>query len=449
LLRGLSVIRRWEDRRVMSRCRLALLVACAVVALPLAGCSDRWNAGPLHYVDNEALTKEIKGKTSLAGKPVFQGKIRKALADVFGESPQRIKVPAGSGLREGGLYLATYMQEGAGPQTKYYRLYQDPSITTPAKIAGTEAAGLKPQAGGYALYRRNCLHCHGVSGAGDGPTAPFLYPPPRDYRRGIFKFTSTPYMKPPHRNDLRRTITEGLHGTSMPAFAPLMTGPEIEQVIDYVMFLSMRGQTELALIEEAAIADETDAGALSDEVVKTVVQGVLDNWKVAQTTVVNPPSPRTPSTPLSVLRGRDLFLKSDCKDCHGTLALGDGTSFVSQDIFNDVVFGGNPSERQARIPAKVKDTWELKLDEWGNPLRPANLNLGRYKGGRRPLDLYWRIAKGINGAQMPGHFPSIDDKQIWDLVNFVLALPYEPELLRDAPAVAASPALASSAVARP
>ena len=49
----------------------------------------------------------------------------------------------------------------------------------------------RPQEGGYAIYRKNCLHCHGVSGAGDGPTAPFLYPLPRDYRKGIFKFTST------------------------------------------------------------------------------------------------------------------------------------------------------------------------------------------------------------------------------------------------------------------
>jgi mono/diheme cytochrome c family protein len=54
-----------------------------------------------------------------------------------------------------------------------------------------------------------------------------------------------------------------------------------------------------------------------------------------------------------------------------------------------------------------------------------------YKGGRRPIDLYWRIAKGITGAQMPAHYPGIDHDQIWDLVNFVLALPYQPELLEE------------------
>ncbi len=75
------------------------------------------------------------------------------------------------------------------------------------------------------------------------------------------------------------------------------------------------------------------------------------------------------------------------------------------------------------------------------------MNRGVYKGGRRPLDIYWRIAKGINGAQMPGHFGAIDEKQMWDLVNFVLALPYEPELLTDAPPVPTAAAAATTAAA--
>ena len=86
---------------------------------------------------------------------------------------------------------------------------------------------------------------------------------------------------------------------------------------------------------------------------------------------------------------------------------------------------------------KLLDAWKKgSLDDWGNPLRPANLNRGMYKGGRRPIDLYWRIAKGINGAKMPAHFPTLQPPQIWDLVNFVLALPYDPGLL-DGPDVPA------------
>jgi mono/diheme cytochrome c family protein len=448
----------------MPRVGLALAIACVSLALSLTGCSDLYNAGPLEYVENEAMTKEVQGgKASLAKSPFFQKKVRAALKRLYGDSPQHIKVPVGSGLPLGGLYLASYVQQGDGANAKYFPLYEDRAVDSPTRASHGEYPSAKPQAGGYSLYRRNCLHCHGVSGAGDGPTAPFLYPTPRDYRKGIFKFTSTPSGKPPARSDLRRTISNGLHGTSMPAFHSLMTPAEIEQVIDYVIFLAMRGETETLLIEEAFTSDEKDPNALSDEVVNDVVKnGVFNKWNLADSQQVNPPSPRTPPSRESIFRGRNLFLgrtteKLECAGCHGQLGMGDGPSFVSQDLFNEVVFGGNPSEREARLEAhlaslpkdqseKLRTLWNAKPDDWGNPLRPANLNRGVYKGGRRPLDIFWRIAKGINGAQMPAHYPSpLDDKKVWDLVNFVLALPYEPELLRDVPPAAEAPAALTAA----
>jgi mono/diheme cytochrome c family protein len=225
----------------------------------------------------------------------------------------------------------------------------------------------------------------------------------------------------------------------MPSFEALLTDEEIAEVLDYVVFLTNRGETELALIEEGFLADESDPDAIAGDVVKDLVDGVFKKWIDAPETVVNPPIPRTPSSRESILRGRELFLgktkeKLECAGCHGPKAMGDGPSFVSQDVFNHVVFGGDPSERQKRIDEldpKTKELWGQKLDEWGNPLRPANLNRGVYKGGRRPLDIYWRIAKGITGAQMPAHYPTINHEQIWDLVNFVLALPYQPHLLRE------------------
>jgi mono/diheme cytochrome c family protein len=429
---------------VISRSRLGLMIGCLGLTLSTLGCSDAFNAGPLEYVESEALTTDLPGKANLAGKSALQAKVRQGLAGLFGENPQRIKVPEGAPLLDGGIYLANYRLVGEGEDARPKPIYR------PLPDGSPDFSN--PQEGGFALYRRNCLHCHGVSGAGDGPTSPFLYPAPRDYRKGIFKFTSTPSGARPHRDDLRRTIKNGLHGTSMPAFDALLSADELEQVIDYVVFLSVRGETELGLIEEAAISDEKDPNTLSADILKEVATGVFNKWKLAQTQVLNPPIPRTPSSLASILRGRELFLgrtseKLECSGCHGALALGNGASFVDQDVFNDVVFGGNPSERAARVeqlPDAVKTLWKQKPDEWGNPLRPANLQRGIYKGGRRPLDLYWRLAKGINGAQMPAHYPTVNEQKIWDLVNFVLALPYQPELLTDPSSIVEAPAIAST-----
>ena len=142
----------------------------------------------------------------------------------------------------------------------------------------------------------------------------------------------------------------------MPAFESLMSDDEMEQVIDYVIFLSIRGETELSLIDEGMISDENDVQALSLDVARDIALSVFSKWKTAQTAAVNPPSPRSSPTRESVLRGRELFLgktaeKLDCTGCHGALARGDGPTFVSQDVFNTVVFGGNPSEREDRLKA--------------------------------------------------------------------------------------------------
>ena len=161
-----------------SRFRLTWIVGA--VALLLAGCGDAYNAGPLSYVENERLAVELKGR------PKLQAKVRTALATLYGADPQHIQVPEGSGLRDGG-HLPGQLRAGRGEGGRRSSCRSSTRGST-RRASRTEYR----QAGGYALYRLHCLHCHGVSGAGDGPTAPFLYPRPRDYRKGLFKFTSTP-----------------------------------------------------------------------------------------------------------------------------------------------------------------------------------------------------------------------------------------------------------------
>lgn len=404
--------------------RFRLILVAGTFAL--AGCSDSFNAGPMKYVENPRLETELKEK------PNLQAKVRGALVTLFGENPQRITVPKGSGLFEGGIRLANFRDFEGDIKPLAYTLLNDPSETKYA------------QEGGYGLYRQHCLHCHGVSGAGDGPTAPFLYPRPRDYRKGLFKFTSTATGAKPTRADLRKTVLDGIHGTSMPAFLAMLNEPEVEQVLDYVIFLSMRGETENQLIDQAAIEDETDSNALSEDTVNEIAISVFNKWKNADSLVLNPPIPKPPSDRASIERGKAIFLKTnttgeqvDCTSCHGPQAIGNGPIFIDQEIFEEVVFSGSPSGMEERLSSKnlsaaQMELWKASLDDWGNPLRPANLNISRYKGGRRPLDLYWRIAKGINGAKMPAHAPTLKPNEIWDLVNFVLALPYEPDLLKGA-----------------
>jgi hypothetical protein len=76
----------------------------------------------------------------------------------------------------------------------------------------------------------------------------------------------------------------------------------------------------------------------------------------------------------------------------------------------------------------------FRYDQWGTLVRPANLTSGVYRGGRRPIDLYWRIRGGIPPSGMPRANLKVDTQKktddYWDLVNFIQALPY-PTMLPD------------------
>ena len=75
-----------------------------------------------------------------------------------------------------------------------------------------------PSGAKLGLFREHCVHCHGITGDGAGPTAAYLNPYPRDYRPGVFKFKSTPTGAKPMHDDLVKIVTEGIPGTAMPSF---------------------------------------------------------------------------------------------------------------------------------------------------------------------------------------------------------------------------------------
>lgn len=284
---------------------------------------------------------------------------------------------------------------------------------------------------GRKLYMRYCMHCHGVSGDGNGPTAKYLNPRPRDYRPGLFKFTSTgvPNHKP-NRDDLRRIVKLGIPGTYMPSFM-LLKVQEADDIVEYVRWLSMRGQIEDRVANEFKldfskgrlkedsrdeVQEEFDtfmaedfSGYLNDGI--EFVVAAWNNVADAQN-VVNPSEPHTPSSTESIARGRKLFLGQDagCSKCHGVSAKGNGPANID---FNDIPGTTTKSDKPGLF------------DNWGNIIKPRNLTTGIYRGGRRPLDLYRRIKVGIKGTPMPSANVKLKDSDIWDLVNYVLSVPFQ------------------------
>jgi len=80
---------------------------------------------------------------------------------------------------------------------------------------------------GARLYAERCSPCHGEQGRGDGPTAPALQPPPRDFGAAAFWTGRTTAA-------LRAVVKGGKPGTMMPPFAGVLSDAEIDAVVEYL-----------------------------------------------------------------------------------------------------------------------------------------------------------------------------------------------------------------------
>jgi mono/diheme cytochrome c family protein len=416
--------------------RIVSFAAIACVAATITGCGKS-EPPPFRLDMTSVVSKQISRDHQLA--------IANILEAMFGTPDKPFAVSA-TGLDQRKLAMA------AGP------------------VWSTE------QGGKHGLYRRHCAHCHGISGDGRGPTAAILNPYPRDYRSGVFKFKSTYTAAQPTDDDLHRIIHDGIPATAMPSFA-LLPPDEIEALVEYVKYLSIRGQMETAL--ENYVFDEglepedpldpaTDAelrGVIMDDLLVSVMEG----WEAAPDQVIMPdeaaipPTDRTPEQIAeSIAKGRELFYgaKANCLKCHGPTGLGDGqqddydnwaktnNEFITatNDLAEEIpelresiseLEGDERAEARAELELKEQELKERRqLVAHMLPSRnaiPRNLREGTYRGGRRPIDIFWRVSAGIAGTPMPasgpaseGAPPTLTQEEIWQIVDYVHSLPFEP-----------------------
>ncbi len=97
---------------------------------------------------------------------------------------------------------------------------------------------------GETVYKHMCVFCHGHDGNGGGKAMAYLYPWPRDFRKGVFKHRSTPSGSLPLDEDIVQTIQRGVPGTSMPAWGNALSEEETRSVVEYIKKFSKRFETE-------------------------------------------------------------------------------------------------------------------------------------------------------------------------------------------------------------
>jgi cytochrome c oxidase cbb3-type subunit 2 len=177
-----------------------------------------------------------------------------------------------------------YAQSGQSP----VQTTQEPPFSWSAFEPGKQPT-LTPQtvALGEEVFLRNCSGCHGQNGDGAGWLAGHLYPKPRNFTRGVFRFKRSETGGLPSDADLFRTVSAGIHGTAMPAWRFSLSEEKRWAVVAYLKTFSNRFREE---------------GPGS-----TVELGTTP-----------------PGTAGRADRGMLLFTKVGCAECHGPEGYGNG-----------------------------------------------------------------------------------------------------------------------------
>jgi len=193
--------------------------------------------------------------------------------------------------------------------------------------------------------------------------------------------------------------------------------------VAYVKYLSLRGETELYLLQ--LVLDEDEYPVDKAKLAAEAVLPSAASWEAAGRMVVEPPPPPPLATPeqqrASIARGRQLYEAKDaqCVKCHGPQGRGNGEETELYDDWNKPKKGLTPAQTAALAPH-----FSLPIQK----LRPRDFAKGIFHGGSRPLDVYHRIYVGIKGTPMPPAGPAPGSKgvltpqQIWDVVTFIRSL---------------------------
>ncbi len=226
---------------------------------------------------------------------------------------------------------------------------------------------------GARLYRLYCAGCHGDGGAGDGPAAAFLDPKPRDFTTGVYKFVSSPGGTLPSDEDLHRTITYGLYGTSMPGWK----------------FLSLVEREQL--IEHLKTFYDWSEGYTAPDV--PFYENPFD--------ITEPDDVRR-----AIEAGRVVYHKdATCWQCH--------PAYMPRDELETMIGG----------PARPDLTASLsKPDMWEQVVKPPDFPHDRLKSVRELRDLYRVITAGVGGTAMPTWKSALSGEQLWALTFYVDSL---------------------------
>ncbi len=242
---------------------------------------------------------------------------------------------------------------------------------------------------GKILYDQSCSTCHGEKGDGKGPAADFVFPKPRDFTKGTYKFKSTGSGEPALDSDIIRTIREGNPGTSMPAWKRF-SDDEVKALTVYLKQFS------------------------------------ADTFSIKGTPfkIGTPPGGKEKM----IAQGKELYQSVKCWECHGKIGRGDGEKGWQEkfkdDWHNSIYPADHTSPWEFRAGSDVKDIFTtISVGFDGTPMTSY--------GDTVPEEKRWALAYYVQSQQLKRKLgpalrvkkveaiPATTDDPVWQGVDYL------------------------------
>jgi mono/diheme cytochrome c family protein len=241
--------------------------------------------------------------------------------------------------------------------------HPDETDTSQLKNVNVRSVDESVLADGERAYNMYCAGCHSEDGNGNGASAGFMHPRPRNFQEARFKFSSTRAGRLPRDEDLKRTIRNGLRGSAMPAW-PLLPEQTVDSLVAYIK-------------------------TFSDE---------WDRRPAAEIPVVDDPYRSKEDKSEAIARGEVIYHGfATCWTCH--------PAYVSESRLNEHLVAMDNPPRPSFRPGLTES--EKKVNAAGEMTYPPDFKRDHVRGGMSVDDLYRSIAAGITGTAMPTWVDSI------------------------------------------
>jgi len=232
---------------------------------------------------------------------------------------------------------------------------QAPAGSRPDAVAGSTD--------GRTIYEVRCADCHGLAGKGDGPASSLLRVRPRDFTTARYRLRSTESGALPTDADLHQSIKSGMHGSSMPDWAPFLLDAQIQAVTSHIKTFSPRFAAETVL--PIAIGE--------------------------------PPA----ASPEMIAAGRNVYEQLKCAACHGTD--GTGLGAISTDLKDD---RGYPT-----AATLLTEPWTFR---GGAGVRDVFLRFRTGMNGT-PMPSFKEAANDAELWQLAHYVVSLARKPVWEM----------------------------------